>query len=237
LNNRRILIIALILGLAAVLALNFYLAQVGRAVAEEGPLKEVVVAATDIPANTRITPEMLSVKTMPADLVNAQAVTAAENAAGSIAKADIVKGEQVLAARIVSAETPATLSYKVPDGMRAISIPVSEVSGVAGFVSAGDKVDILVTYADEEINSKTITYTVFQDISVLATGASAAPKEDATPEVVGTVTLAVTPAQAEVLAYATLKGNFHLTLRSPADENKVKLDNYSSYTFDTFRTR
>ncbi|EEG78397.1 Flp pilus assembly protein CpaB [Dethiobacter alkaliphilus] len=235
--NRKLLLAAVIVGLVTVVALNSYIRSLNTPALASIPHSNVVVASSTIPAHTRITAEMLDVVSIPNDAVHPEALRSVDDAAGGISRTEIVRGEQVIDARVVTEDRRATLSYRVPEGMRAISIPVGEVTGVAGYISAGDNIDVLITYDDTEIHEGAITYTVFQNVNVLATGPNTREKDDEEQEVVGTVTLSVTAAQAEVLAYALLKGNYHLTLRSPLDEDEVELESYSSENFETFRGR
>lgn len=236
-SNKRIIIIAVILGLITVVALNSYIRSLDTPAMATIPHTEVVVAINTIPAHTRITSEMLGTVSIPSEAVHPEALTSLDDAVGGISRVDIIKDEQLLASRVATEDRRASLSYRVPEGMRAISIPVAEVSGVAGYISAGDKVDMLVTYSDDEINETTITYTVFQNIIVLATGEFTREVDDEEPQVSTTVTLAVTPEQAEVVAYANRMGAFHLTLRSPLDESEVNLEFYGTDNFETFTER
>ncbi|MGI6308987.1 MAG: Flp pilus assembly protein CpaB [Dethiobacteria bacterium] len=237
--SKRLLFVAVIFGLITVIALNYYLQSLtsgGAPALANAAYTEVVVAKSTIPEHTRITAEMLVVEPIPTDAVHPEAIKNTEEAVGSISRSEIVKGEQLLAAR-VAAEGRASLSYRVPEKRRAISLPVSEVTGVSGYISPGDKVDVLITYSDADINSKMTTYTVVQNALVLATGEYTKEQDSEERHLVSTITLAVTPGQAEVLAYALLKGSFHFTLRSPLDEEKVRLEHYNAENFGTFRER
>lgn len=237
-SNLRLWIAAVALGLVTLAALNFYLRSLQQPVVVEQDEVRVVIATRTIPAHTKITADMLEEISLPDESVHPEAVRIINDASGGITRSEIIQGEQVLSGRVIVDRERSTLSYRIPENMRAIAIPVNEVTGVAGYIAPGDKVDVLVTYRDEEeISEHTITYTVFQDITVLAVGDSPAQKETAEPQVVSTATLSVTPAQAEVLAFAFLTGSFHLTLRSPIDRQIVDLDFYSPENFDTFRER
>ncbi|MDO9574651.1 MAG: Flp pilus assembly protein CpaB [Candidatus Contubernalis sp.] len=249
-NNKRIYIAAIILGLITVIALNHYIKTLDKPAFADIPYTEVVVAVSTIPEHTRITAEMLEVQSFPSESVHPEAILSIGDAVNGISRADIIKGEQVLTSRITAEDRRASLSYRVPEGMRAISIPVNEVSGVGGYISAGDKVDIMVSYLmgetktdiDTETDTETqgehtVVYTVLQNVTVLAAGSFTEHRDDEESQVVGTVTLAVRPKQAEVLAFAYRMGVFHLTLRSPLDETQVNLDSYGTHNFETFRER
>lgn len=236
--GRRVLILAVVLGLGTVVALNYYLKDLssGAPALADAAYSDVVVAKSTIPAHTRITAEMLGVEPILLDAVHPEAIKNMEEAVGGVSRTEIIKGEQLLTAR-VSAEGRASLSYRVPESLRAISLSVNEVSGVSGYISPGDRVDVLITYSDAEINSRTTTYTVVQNALVLAVGELTQEQDSEEQHLAGTITLAVTPGQAEVLAYSYLNGSFHFTLRSPLDEGKVPLQHYNAENFETFRER
>jgi pilus assembly protein CpaB len=235
------MIIAVLLGLITVLALNHYIKTLDKPALASIPHTEVVVAKTTIPQHTRIAAEMLGLQSLPNAAIHPEAIRDLSVVVGGISRTEIVNGEQVLSPRVATEDRRASLSYRVPEGMRAITIPVGAVSGVAGFISAGDRLDMLVTYSsegeDNETDTETTTYTVFQDVLVLAAGGETHEKDSEEREVVDTVTLLVTPQQAEVVAWANLNGTFHLTLRSPLDEEKLELEDYGPANFETFRGR
>ncbi|MEW5783783.1 MAG: Flp pilus assembly protein CpaB [Bacillota bacterium] len=237
-SNLRLLIVAVIFGLLTVGALNLYLQRIRQPAYIEETKTEVVVAVKTIPVHTRITADMLATTSLPAESVHPDVIRNTMDAVGAVTRSEIIQGEQVLAGRIVTNEQRTTLSYRIPENMRAIAIPVNEVTGVAGYISVGDKVDVIVSYQQNKaIAEEPVTYTVFQNIGVLAVGNIPVEKDGQEPQLVGTITLSVSPAQAEVLAFAFLNGSFHLTLRSPTDYYVVDLDSYSPANFDTFRKR
>lgn len=235
-TSKRVLLLALVLGLMTVIVLNFYVRSIADPGTAAGAKRDVVVAKNTIPAHARVTSDMLEIESIPGDAVHPEAVSSTNEVVGGISNSSIIKGEQVLSSRVIIDETRASLSYRVPENMRAIAIPVSEISNVAGFISPGDRIDILVTYSDSDIANETTTYTTLQNVQVLTTGDLTEPKDDANREG-GTLVVVVTPAQAEVLAYAYLQGSFHYTLRSPLDEETVGLNYYSAANFNTFRER
>ncbi len=235
--NKRILIFAIILGLITAAALNFYIKSLDKPALSTVPHTEVIVAKNTIPAHIRITADMLDKLSIPSDAVHPEAITSMDKVVGGISRSEIIRAEQVLSSRVVMDETKATLSYRIPENMRAFTIPIGEVSGVAGFISPSDKVDILISYSDENINRELTTYTIFQNMEVLATGDQTQPKDNHERNVVSTLTLLVTPAQAEVLAYSIQNGSFHLTLRSPIDTSNADVDYFNSSNFNSFRER
>ena len=81
------------------------------------------------------------------------------------------------------------------------------------------------------------TYTQLQNIEVLEIGGLKVASETETIEQPSSITILVTPMQAEVIAFATLNGSFHLSLRSPIDNNKIELDHYSIDNFESYKVR
>lgn len=236
--KKRIIILALFFAVVTAGLFYSYLTQLEEPETVAFQKKEVLVAAATIPENTLITQDLVMLKSVPLESVHGEALKSMEAAVGYLAKSDIVAGEQVLSSRVASDLTSSSLSYRIPDGMRATALSSTEVSAVAGFIAVGDRVDILVTYTDVEGSGLT-TLTQFQNLEVLAKGASTSGETGAQSDtgVSSTLTLLVTPAQAEVLAYAMQSGNLHLTLRNPSDTEKVLVDKFNRSVFDSWKSR
>lgn len=235
--NKKILILAIILGLATVFGLSTYMKKSGSIAVDGGGYTEVVVAGNTISANVKITKEMLVSQSMPVNAVHPDAIKSVDEIVGGISKMEIVKGEQILSNKVALGKSDADLAYRIPDHMRAISIPTDEVTGVAGFVNVGDKIDILVTYSNDEIAKVTTTYTQLQNIEVLAVGNVKQGDPASQSALPSTLTLLVKPEQAEVLVYALSNGTINFTLRNPSDTKKVDSKSYSSENFGTYKER
>jgi len=246
--NKRILLVGVLLGLITVFFLNRYISSLSevKEAAAATSYSEVVVASKSIPEHVVITEDMVKLQSMPTDAVHPDAIMALENVVGGVSRAEIINGEQILSGRVVTEDIKTTLSYQIPEDMRGMTIPVNEVSGVANYIATGDKVDILVSYSVEvrqpngENKQVPVTYTQLQNIEVVALGGLKAPSVDGQVEEVqqpSTITILVNPQQAEVVAYANVNGQFHLTLRNPTDNEIKDLDYYSTVNFETFRVR
>lgn len=235
--QKKVLIFAVLMGLLTVVGLSYYINNNSNAQKVEIPYSKIVVAANAIPANVKITSNMVIMKSVPTESVHPEAITSLDKIIGKITKSEIVSGEQVLSSRIVVDVENATLAYRVPQNMRAISIPNTEVTGVAGHINAGDKIDILVTYDKKDINPVTTTYTQLQNIEVAAVGSDIVSTDDKGKVMPTSITVFVKPAQAEVLAYAVSNGSIFLTLRNPIDSGKVDLKYYNSTNFSTYNER
>ena len=122
--------------------------------------------------------------------------------------------EAVLASKITGPGQRATLSAMLSDGMKAVTIRVNDVEGVAGFVLPVDRVDILLTRAGEKNNA--VNDVVIQDVRVLAVDQLADQKADK-PSVVKAVTIEVDPTEGQKVALAATVGTLSLLLRKAGD--------------------
>lgn len=246
--SRRIIIISVLIGILTVFGLNTYLKNVEVRVASSVPKVEysqVVVAVSNINENTKITEEMIALKSIPNEAIHPDTITNVEEIVGGITKVDLVGGEQVLGTKVITDVEKAELAYRIPEKMRAMTIPTSEVMGVAGYINTGDHIDILVTYSNKNNNSKleenetatVTTYTQFQNIEVLADGSSIMTEEEKKSTLPGSITILVKPEEAEVLAYALLNGTMHFTLRNPTDSEKINSEFYNSTNFESYKER
>lgn len=219
-SNKKYLIIAVLFGLITVLLLSVYFHRLGDSAGKDLALEKVVAATATIPAYTVITAEMLEEISLPEMAVHAGAVRDAEEIVGGVTRVELIAGEQILAERVVVDLEQANFACRVPEGMRAVSIPVNAVSGVGGYISPGDRVDLLVS---GDNGAGKVTFTAMQDVVVLAAGPDYREREENEPEVVETLTLAVTPAQAQEIAFYTLEHTFHVVLRYPGDRGTAAL--------------
>lgn len=231
--NKKIFIITLLLSLLTVVVLYKYINGLKTETVAPVVKTEVVTALDTIPANTKITAGMLTSIPLPSEAILTDAVLDSDKIVGRITNSDIKKGEQILASRLMENGANTSLSYQIPKGKRAITITNTEVSGVAGYILPKDRVDILVMYSIKE--NPTIIYTQLQNIEILKVGSNIT-KPDATT-VPTSLTILVTPEQAEVVMYALNNGSLQLTLRNPDDGKKNDLEGFGVDNFNTWRVR
>lgn len=214
-RSKLVFLLAIIFGLLTALLLYKYLADT-KAALENTEYVEIVVAAEDIPAKTRIMEKMLKLKKIPKEYQHPNEILHLEDVVNKILLVPVIEGESIMSNQILGPEERKEgLAYIIPQGKRALTIPVDEVSGVAGLIKPGDSVDILATL---EINDTAYTSVPLQNIEVLAVG----KKIDDTitePVEYKTVTLAVTFTQAKRLMMASQRGAIRLMLRSPVDDS------------------
>lgn len=217
-NTRRItLLIAVLLALVTGwLTLN-YVRGVQESAAVNTAPRSILVAATDIPARSTITPAMLARVTRPGSSVEPDAVGNAQTAVGALALITIPAGSTISASKI-GRPSDAALPVRLRSGMRAVTIQIDRVKGIAGLIEPGDRVDIIAIPPRQD--SSPTASTILRGVRVLAIGnaletaqASPSPQDQSS----STATLEVTPKQADLLAMADVNTTLRLALRSPRE--------------------
>lgn len=176
----------------------------------------VVVAAMEIPFGRKVQATDLRLLQLPPHAVPKGSFNSVEKVAGRISTQPIYEGEVILPGRVAEHLGGSALSAVLETGMRAITVRVDDVAGVAGFLLPGNRVDVVSSKrhgGNRDVTSKTI----LRHIEVLAVDQNASQERDG-PVIVRAVTLSVTPRQAEKLFEATQEGKVQLTLRNPLEE-------------------
>src|SRR4051794_27897465 len=191
---------------------------------------EVLVAVRPLPVGTIIDAEALRYQrwpeslTQPAYFIKGQTPTGPADLIGTVVRNEIAAGQPITQGSLIKPGERGFLAAALGPGMRAITVPVSITSGVAGFIFPGDRVDIVLTQevGGGEGPPLKASETVFRNVRVLATDQRmSAQGEDGKPVVrnFSTVTLEATPKMAEKIAVAQTIGQMSLSLRSIADNN------------------
>jgi Flp pilus assembly protein CpaB len=281
---------AIIMALACGLVMN--MGRSGKKPADKKTLVEqlvttpVVVASYPVHAGDIIQPDQLQVVDWPVKhLPVGQTFQDLTSLVGKAVKADVYQGEPVFREKLAAADANGGLPVMIPQGLRAVTIAVSEVKGVAGFIKPGDKVDVLATFElkGKDDKDEQMTKTVLQNVLVIARAqdmqknnlptpedypelelkkkaaentskpddktddekkaakkadekeddeskdkkkskkdkAEDSPEKAEAAQIVASVTLAVTPSQAEKLTLAEDTGNLRLILRPDSDRETV----------------
>ena len=183
------------------------------------PTQPVVVAAADLQLGAELKKDDLVVVPFPQGKAPEGSFGKAEEIIGRGLIVPVVKNEPILAAKLASKEAGSGLPPVIPEGMRAVSVRVNEVVGVAGYVLPGSRVDVIATASPSNSPGDVTSKVVLANVQVVTAGIRMeADQEKGKPMQVTVVTLLVTPEQSERLALASTEGKIQLALRNPLDQ-------------------
>src|SRR5512147_1439549 len=218
------LVVAVFFGLIAAYGIFNFLSQTAK---EKESLRaanqDIVVAGQDIPPGTTLNDEAIKkglIKTMPwpKASVPAGAFSSTQQVIGKVNRVKIIANEPILESRL--AGEGAGLTVRLDPGKRAIATRVDEIIGVSGFIVPDDRVDIILTTtpvgAGANPDAK-ISKIVMQNKRVLSVAQSTEQK-DGKPQLARSITLEVTPEEAEKLSLASQEGQIQLALRGLGDD-------------------
>jgi len=224
---RAVIFLLISLGAAAVACVVIYLvlSSYQRQLVDAQMPEEVVqimVAKRDLYQGRTIGEEDLEMKELPPYYVPDSVLRQPEQAMGRVPRERILSQEFIREERLADPEAGLGLNAIIPRGMRALSINISDGSAVSGFLNPGNYVDILVTLEGATGTDESETVTLLQAVTVLAVnsrvGGTNSVGEDGKPS----ITVAITPEQAERLTHAVAEGEVTLTLRNDIDVTHVE---------------
>ncbi|MCX7614977.1 MAG: Flp pilus assembly protein CpaB [Clostridiales bacterium] len=188
-------------------------------------MESAVVAINRIPENTLITEDMVELRKLPVESINPLATNKLPLVLGKISNSAIEANEQVLTSRLIKkGADEGGLAYKIPDGKRAITMAVDDISGVAGNIKKSNHIDVIASIMmdqvkkDGTIEKVAKTILLLQNIEVLSINGA---NSDTSKLGYSNITLAVTPEEAAKLFYAETSGKVTAVLR-PILETDVK---------------
>lgn len=225
-DKRRIARLFLIPALAGTVAGALAYVYVKPARTQPMATVPVVVARKAIPAHTKLTPDLLTVRRVAVDLSLPGAIGSVADAAGKVTAVSLAEGEPVLKKIFDPVRAAGSLADRIPAGRRALTLSVNEVTGVAGQMAAGDRVDAIAVLSKDVSGIDQATLLI-ENLTVLTLGKGqpggnqSPAKGQALAPAYASVTLAVTPQQAVLLALATRRGLLQLALRPVSDEGEV----------------
>lgn len=226
---------------------------------QEIETRNIIVAAMPIPAGTLITDDMLEIQPWPEHLMVKGFLTADDDkASGMVARANFEAQEPLVMAKLVNRSDPNFIAGALPKGLRMITIQTNETDGLAGLVFPGDRVDVLLTHEVSETRpadmsagisrasagrdvTKNLTETVLTNVRVLAVDqrSEGGLSEDEQITIPRTISLMVSPVDAQRLRLAEEVGELTLALRSLNDKDAVDpltitgIDDVSQYRTST----
>ncbi|PKM99678.1 MAG: Flp pilus assembly protein CpaB [Elusimicrobia bacterium HGW-Elusimicrobia-2] len=237
-QNRKVILIAAVFGVLAVLLVQAFLSSIEKKYKVGAEPVNVLVAKGYISEGTLVTEYMVDTKSFPRNFVSPGAVTSIKqlmNEQGMYINATLVpilEGEQVTSTKLVQPGKETGMSIVIPEGYRAVSIAVTDITGVARLIKPGDRVDVIGT-SEFMVKHRPMvrSFTAFQNVLVLAynqniMGTVIAPDKKAAEgqgigemleedkqEKIPTVTLALTPNQAQKITHLVRIGEIQLSLR------------------------
>lgn len=219
LDRRFLVVLATSLVLAAAVSALFY-RMVASARGVKAEFKEAVVAARAIPAGSIVKADMVRLARVPAAVFPKGGFHAIGDVLERAVLSNVLADEAVVDGRLAAKGGGFGLAPLIPAGMRAVSVRVNDVVGVAGFALPGMRVDVLVTGRPPD-GRESVTTTVLQDIQVLSAGQQITPDPKGAAVAVQVVTLLVGPRDAETLTLANSEGHIHLVLRNAGDRERT----------------
>ncbi|MFP5277048.1 MAG: Flp pilus assembly protein CpaB [Acidobacteriota bacterium] len=218
-NRRLLTVLLLAFVIAGGCALLVYRVVGNRMVAAK-PMatNKVVAASTNLQIGTVISAADLTTVAF-AGTPPKDAILNPKDAIGRGVISAIYQGEPIVDNRLAPKGSGGGLAATIPQGMRACAVRVDEVVGVAGFVTPGMRVDVLVSGnpPGENPAQGTVTKTILQNIQVLSAGTDIQKDAEGKPKQVQVVNLLVTPEQAQELSLAANQYKIQLVLRNPLD--------------------
>ena len=180
--------------------------------------RAVVVAASDLDIGAEISDKDLRVIQWPKGSVPEQAISDPKDVLGRGVVMPIVQNEPILPLKLASKDAGGGLPPAIPPGLRAVSVRVNEVIGVAGYVLPGTRVDVLATVNPTDQHGDITSKVILTNVQVLAAGTKIERDvEKNKPMPVSVVTLLVGPEESERLTLASSEGKIQLALRNPLD--------------------
>ncbi len=141
---------------------------------------------------------------------------------GRVTATSIVPGDLITANKLAPKGAVPGITALLSPNQRAMTVKVDEASGVAGFLTPGNRVDVVVVVDKGAYNKDPIAKLLFQNLKILGTGQKLENRPGDKPQIVPTVTLEVTPAQGERLALAAQEGRISLVVRGQGDQRLVE---------------
>lgn len=220
--NRTRLIIGMAVALVGAFLLSVFVYREFQKAALSKPAvtQYIVVAAEPLQLGTRVDAGNLKLIPWPSGEPVAGMFTRIQDCQNRALITPVAVNEPILEGKLAPKDAGAGLSATIPEGMRALSVAVNEVVGVAGFVIPGTMVDVLVTGnlpVSQRGGDNNITRTILENVRVLAAGQKIEQDQSGKPQKVPVITLLVSPEDAVKLTMASTEGKIQLALRNTID--------------------
>lgn len=190
---------------------------------QQEKLTSIVVATHDMPTGTLLRQTDLKRVNFPEKSIPKGAMADAKDAVNRVLLAPVVNNEPVITTKLSASTTVEGMASTIEPGMRAVSVQITDASGVAGMVQPNSHVDVLFTKPGTM--AEAVTTTILEDVKVLSTGRQLATGQTVDPRAPRSpvVTLVMSPADAQKLELAKNQGKISLSLRNPLDTSKSEI--------------
>ena len=230
------IVIGVVLALFAIFMINNHLREREKLIQEliaKGQIVEVVVASRDIPKESTIRMDDVRVERTKSQAFQPGDLTSVDSAIGKMAEVDILRGQHINSNMVRALGGIKYLSKAVPQGMRAVTIPVDKISAVEGLLRPGDNVDVVSTFSipNEFGESDVVVVTIFQGVKILATNRNLSTVR--VSQSIETVTIALNPDDVRTLTYILEWSTIRLVLRSPGDVITDPPGQYKAVTWES----
>lgn len=216
-NRSRMFLLAAVAFVVAIGVTIFTYQALSRRLKPTEDTTQIVVAALPVSIGAKLTEADLRLAPWPRAVPIEGSFTNISDAVGRGVVVSMIPNEPVLATKLAAEGSGAGLMATIPDGMRAVSVKVNDVIGVAGFVVPGSRVDVILSGSPDKANDLNMSKVILENIQVLAAGQNVTTDDNGKPMNVQVVTLLVTPDESQKLALASVEGKIQLALRNPLD--------------------
>lgn len=225
------LVLALVFGTTATfMALGWLRGQSQKRLQVDIPTSPVVVAAKDIDPAMALDQDQIVVRHWPKENCPQGSFSQVEDVVGRVTAYPFGAGEPILEIKLAPKGVAPGLTALLDPEKRAMTVKVDEASGVAGFLSPDNRVDVVVTIDKGDFNKDPVSKVVLQNLRVLGTGQRIEKRPGDKPQVVPTVTLEVTPEEGERLALAGREGHISLALRNTKNQDIIQTSGVKTAT-------
>src|SRR5688572_23056947 len=207
---------------AAAATFGAYKLLAANSKAGEVVTRPVVVASKELPEGMTIDPLSLKTIQLPVQMVPVGAFSVTDSVAGRVTRIPVFTGEAIVPGRLAPVGTGPGLELKIPPGQRAMAVRINDVAGISGLLQPNSRVDVLVTIQESQTSGRQVAKLFMSNMLVLSVGTEI--QRDQTGKAINatTVTLAVTPDEAERLAIAMNTGAIQLVLRGYGEPDSVR---------------
>jgi pilus assembly protein CpaB len=218
-KNRMLILAVFALALSAAIAYYAYRILKNR-LNPSDETTQIVVALEKLPLGSRLTEQQLRLSPWPKATPLEGSFTAPSEVVGRGVVVPMSPNEPVLEAKLAPREAGAGLTTAIPEGMRAVSVKVNDVIGVAGFVTPGTRVDVIAIGSISGDDKAQLSKVFLENVQVLAAGQNVQRDANGQPQQnVQVVTLLVSPEDSQKLALASAsESRIQLALRNPMDQ-------------------